>query len=94
MMAAIKEAAMLTNEQLEGRLKAVEVFAMTALGLYLAGARNRPKAEALLDALRDVVETETKTMPEAAAQSARDTVREIADNLSRNLPLLHVESPH
>ncbi len=84
---------MLTNEQLQGRLKAVEVFAMTALGLYLAGARNHPKAEALLEALRDVVETESRTMPEAAAQSARDTVQELVDNLSRNLPLLHGEPP-
>jgi hypothetical protein len=85
---------MLTNEQLEGRLKAVEVFAMTALGLYLASARNHPEAKALFNALSNVVETETQTMTEGAAQSARHTVRELVENLSRNLPLLHGEQSH
>jgi hypothetical protein len=53
------------NEELSGQITALEVVAMTALGLYLANSRNDPdyqKAGALID-MRQSVEQKAHDLP-------------------------------
>jgi len=50
----------MSNEELEGRVAALEVIAMTALGFCVANTRNDPdyrKAGAILDSMRDALKT-------------------------------------
>jgi hypothetical protein len=56
----------MSNEELVGRIAALEVIAMTALGLQLANARNDPdyqKSGALLVDMRDALDTQAATLP-------------------------------
>jgi hypothetical protein len=68
----VKEGAM-SNAELIGRMAALEVVAMTALGLAIADSRNDPnnrKSGALLATMRDALKTQATTLPEKAQKHA------------------------
>jgi hypothetical protein len=78
----------MTNDQIAGRIKVLEVLTLTALGLYLANAKNDPdysKATSVLDYIRGSISTtSTGLSPEAkveAQQYASDLTFLIANNL-------------
>jgi hypothetical protein len=59
----------MSNEELTGRLAALEVIAMTALGLHLASSRNdpdNPRSGVLLATMRDALRTQAATLPTEA----------------------------
>ena len=61
----------MTNEEVVGRIAALEVIAMTALGLNLANVRNDAdyeKSDALLATMREALKSQAATLP-AEAQS-------------------------
>jgi hypothetical protein len=61
----------MSNEEMVGRIAALEVIAMTALGLHLAHARNDPdhqRSGVLLATMRDALRTQAATLPTEAQQ--------------------------
>ena len=63
----------MTNEEVVGRIAALEVIAMTALGLNLANVRNDPdykKSGALLATMREALKTQAATLPAEAQKHA------------------------
>jgi hypothetical protein len=61
----------MSNEELVGRMAALEVIAMTALGLHLANSRNDPdhhRSGVLLTTMRDALRTQAATLPTEAQQ--------------------------
>ena len=63
----------MSNEELVGRVAALEVIAMSALGLYLADARNDQdykESGALLAAMRDALKTQAATLSAEAQNHA------------------------
>lgn len=80
----------MTNDQIAGRLLALEIVSTTALGLYLANSRNDPdysKAFALLDFLRQsVAHSAAPVPPDVKIEAARYTehlVSILASNLQK-----------
>ena len=56
----------MSKEEIVGRIAALEVIAMTALGLHLANIRNDPdhqKSGVLLATMRDALRTQAATLP-------------------------------
>ena len=56
--AGLREEFLMSNEELVGRMAALEVIAMTALGLHLANARHDPdypKSGQLLASIREAL---------------------------------------
>ena len=56
----------MSNEEVVGRMAALEVIAMTALGLHLANTRNDPdhrRSGVLLATMRDALRTQAATLP-------------------------------
>jgi len=63
----------MSNEELVGRVAALEVIAMTALGLHLANARHAAKykkAGVLLATMRDALKTQAARLPAEAQKHA------------------------
>jgi hypothetical protein len=63
----------MTNEEVVGRIAALEVIAMTALGLNLANVRNDPdyeKSDALLATMREALKSQAATLPAGAQTHA------------------------
>ena len=61
----------MSNEEIVGRMAALEVIAMTGLGLHLANIRNDPdhqKSGVLLATMRDALRTQAATLPTEARQ--------------------------
>ena len=59
----------MSNEEMAGRMAALEVVAMTALGLHLANSRNDPdhqRSGVLLATMRDALRTQAATLPTEA----------------------------
>ena len=59
----------MSNEEVVGRIAALEVIAMTALGLHLANISNDPDHERsglLLATMRDALRTQAATLPTEA----------------------------
>lgn len=59
----------MSNEEMVGRMAALEVIAMTALGLHLANTRNDPdhrRSGVLLATMRDALRTQAATLPTEA----------------------------
>jgi hypothetical protein len=84
----------MTVEELAGRLTAVEVIAMTALGMYLANARNDAdygKAAALIEHLRQAISAQSKALPAAAEAHAIQHGKELLDTVEQNLRALRGE---
>ena len=84
----------MTETDIEARLIVLELFSMTAMGLYLANARNDPdyqKAKALLTWLCDAVAGETQQAPPPMQKAARDYAQHLTDRLRENLRALRGE---
>lgn len=80
---------------IEGRLLALEVLTMTALGLYLANARNDPdasRATALLDFLRQQIAQESRRLVPAAQRAAIQEGDRLLALVAQSLPALHGQS--
>ena len=61
----------MSNEEMMGRIAALEVIAMTALGLHLVNSRNdtdHQKSGVLLATMRDALRTQAATLPTEAEQ--------------------------
>ena len=59
----------MSNEETVGRIAALEVIAMTALGLHLVNSRNDPdhrRSGVLLAAMQDALRTQAATLPTEA----------------------------
>jgi hypothetical protein len=59
----------LSNEEIVGRMAALEVIAMTALGLHLANSRSDPdnqRSGVLLATMRDALRTQAAMLPTEA----------------------------
>ena len=79
----------MSNEELVGRIAALEVIAMTALGLHLANARNDPDYQkSLLANLRDALTTQAASLPAAAQKHATSFGNHLLDAVARNLRAL------
>jgi hypothetical protein len=79
----------MSNEELVGRIAALEVIAMTALGLHLANARNDPDYQkSLLANLRDALTTQAASLPAAAQKHATSFGKHLLDAVARNLQAL------
>jgi hypothetical protein len=84
----------MSNDEIEGRLAALEVFTMTAFGLYLANARNDPdysKAGVLLDHTRAAVTSLATALPAEAQKAANDYADHLISVLQENLRSLRGE---
>lgn len=78
----------MSNDEIAGRLVALEVFAMTALGLYLANSKNDPdyqKAGALIEHLTNLVRTRANNLPPGAQMAADQYAQHLATELRTNL---------
>ena len=87
----------MTNGEIMGRLVALEVLSMTALGLYLANSRNDAdysKATALLDFLRLSVAQSAEHLPEEARTAATKYSDFLVTTLAVNLKNMRGESGH
>ena len=63
----------MSNDELVGRIAALEVIAMTALGLHLANARHAPdyqKSNQFLASMRLAVDAQAATLPVEAQKHA------------------------
>jgi hypothetical protein len=84
----------MTNDEIVGRLAVLEVLSMTALGLYLANARNDPdheKATALLDHTRTAVANLAAALPPETQAAARQYADQLLSNLAQNIRVLRGE---
>jgi hypothetical protein len=77
----------MSNEEMVGRMAALEVIAMTALGLHLAGARNDSdyqKSGTLLATMRDALRTQAATLPTEARQHTICYGNHLLDAVAQN----------
>jgi hypothetical protein len=85
---------LVTNDELAGQLLAVEVIAMTALGMYLANARNDPdyqKAAALIEHMRESIARKAHDLSLTARTHAVGHGNQLLDTVSQNLRMLRGE---
>jgi hypothetical protein len=85
------------NGEIVGRLIALEVFSMTALGLYLANSRNDAdysKATALLDFLRQTVSNSASSLPLDVQAEAAKYAEYMVSTLAINLKTMRGETGH
>jgi hypothetical protein len=81
----------MSNEELVGRIAALEVIAMTALGLHLANARHDPdyqKSGEFLATMRDALDAQAASLPVEAQKHATRYGNFLLDAVAKNLPLL------
>jgi hypothetical protein len=84
----------MSNEELVGRIAALEVIAMTALGLHLVNSRNAPdhhRSSVLLTTMRDALRTQAATLPTEAQKHAISYGNHLLDAVA-NLPGLRGEA--
>ena len=84
----------MSNEELAGRVCALEVLAMTALGLYLANSRNDPdyqKAAGVIEHIRISIAENAKELPLAARTHAAGYGNRLLEVVSQNLRALRGE---
>ena len=85
----------MTNDEIQGRLAALEVFTLTAFGLYLANSRNDPenrRALALLEHTRAAVSSLAVALPPLAQKAANEYADHLVSTLANNLRNLKGES--
>ena len=78
----------MTNDEIAGRLKVLEVLNMTALGLYLANSKNDPdysKAAALLDYIRASISAASVDLNPVGIQEAQRYANKLTEILASNL---------
>jgi hypothetical protein len=83
-----------SNDELAGRLCAVEVIAMTSLGLYLANSKNDPdhqKAAALLEHLQRTIAGNAHSLPPGAQEVAKRYGAHLLETVSQSLRALRGE---
>jgi len=81
----------MSNEEMVGRVAALEVIAMTALGLHLANVRRDPdyqKSGQFLARMRRAVEEQAATLPLEAQRHATGYGNYLLDAVANNLRLL------
>jgi hypothetical protein len=83
----------ITNAEIRGRqrLAALEVLAMTSLGLYLANAKNDPdgsRTQAFLDFLRVSIAGRAADLPPTGLREAQRYGDELLSLVQQNLPAL------
>jgi len=81
----------MSNEELAGRVVALEVISMTALGLYLANAKNDPdgsRTKAIFQALRSAISAHAQTLPPETRSHAIKYGDALLDQVEQNLPAL------
>jgi hypothetical protein len=81
----------MSNEELVGRVAALEVIAMTALGLHLANVRCDPdyqKSGEFLTRMRVAVDEQAATLPAEAQKHATGYGNHLLDAVANNLRLL------
>jgi hypothetical protein len=81
----------MSNEELVGRIAALEVIAMTALGLHLANTRHDPdyrKSGEFLGRMRDPLNAQAATLPVEARAHATRYGNYLMAAIAKNLPLL------
>jgi hypothetical protein len=81
----------MSNEELVGRVAALEVIAMTALGLHLANARQDPdyrKSGRFLANMRDALNAQAATLPVEAQKHATGYGNHLLDAVANNLRFL------
>ena len=81
----------MSNEELAGRIAALEVIAMTALGLHLANARHDPdyrKSGELLARMREALNTQAATLPAEAQKHVTGYGYHLLDLGAKNLRFL------
>jgi hypothetical protein len=84
----------MTTDELAGRITAVEVIAMMALGLYLANSRTDPdyqKAGALLAHMRTSIKDQAAGLSPAAQKCATQYGDLLLEAVSQNLRSLRGE---
>ena len=84
----------MSPDEIAAKLAVLEVFTMTAFGLYLANARNDPdytKAAALLDHTRAAVSSLVVTLSPNAQAVAKEYADHLLSVLAENLRSLRGE---
>jgi hypothetical protein len=84
----------MSKDEIEGRLAALEVFTMTAFGLYLANSLNDPdysKAVALLEHTRAAVTSLATALSPGAQKAANEYADHLVSILEENLRNLRGE---
>jgi hypothetical protein len=89
----------MTSDEIAGRLVALEVFSMAALGLYLANSRNDPdysKANAILEHVKRTIASTARTVSPAAKAAADQYADQLIATLKSNLRTMREEGgrPH
>ena len=85
----------MSTEVLVGRIAALEVSSMTALGLHLANATQDPdyqKSGQFLARMRVAVDAQAATLPVEARKHATGYGNHLLDAVANNLRLLRDES--
>jgi hypothetical protein len=84
----------MTDDEISGRLVALEILAMMSLGLYLANTRNDPdysKARALLDHMKAAIRNQAQVLPPAAQMAAQQYGNQLLGTVLENLRVLRGE---
>jgi hypothetical protein len=85
----------MSNEEMMGRIAALEVIAMTGLGLHLVNIRNDPdhqRSGVLLATMRDALRTQAATLPTEAQKHTIGYGNRLLDAVGQNLSGLRGEA--
>ena len=84
----------MTDDEISGRLVALEILATMSLGLYLANTRNDPdysKARAILDHMKAAIRNQAQVLPAAAQMAAQQYGDHLLGTVLENLRALRGE---
>ena len=82
----------MSADQLAGRLCALEVIALTALGMYLSNSKNDPeKVDAVMERLRGLIAVNAAELSHGARSYAIQYGNALLDMVSANLQALRGE---
>jgi hypothetical protein len=84
----------MSNEELQGRIAALEVIAMTALGLQLANVQHDPdyrKSNDFLSHMREAIDAQAASLPLEAQKHATNYGRSLLEAVASNLRFLRGE---
>ena len=77
----------MSNEELQGRIAALEVIAMTALGLQLANVRHDPdyqKSNDFLSHMREAIDAQAASLPLEAQKHATNYDHALLEAVASN----------
>ena len=82
----------MATEELAGRLCALEVIALTALGMYLSNSKNDPeKVDAVMERMRGLIGVNAAELSHGARSYAIQYGNALLDMVSANLQALRGE---